>query len=58
LLIDIAVSICGSMAKKEAEKILKCKDLTIEIQRVCSVETKVVPVHGRLEPSQSHSEII
>ena len=32
------------MIKKEAEKILKCKDLTIDIQRMWNVKTKVVPV--------------
>jgi len=30
--------------KKEAEKILKYKDLTIEIQRMWYVTTKVIPV--------------
>jgi hypothetical protein len=29
--------------KKEAEKILKYKDLTIEIRRMCNIETKVIP---------------
>jgi len=30
--------------KKEAEKILKYKDLTIEIQPMWNVKTKVIPV--------------
>ena len=32
------------MIKKEAEKILKYKDLTIEIQPMWNVKTKVIPV--------------
>ena len=32
------------MIKKEAEKILKYKDLTIETQRMWNVKTKVIPV--------------
>ena len=32
------------MIKKEAEKILKYKDLTIEIQCMRNVKTKVIPV--------------
>jgi len=30
--------------KKEAEKILKYKDLTIEIQRTWNIKTKVIPL--------------
>jgi hypothetical protein len=33
-----------NVIKKEAEKILKHKDITIEIQRMWNVKTKVIPV--------------
>ena len=33
-----------NVIKKEAEKILKCRDLTIEIERLWDVQTKVIPV--------------
>ena len=32
------------MIKKEADKILKYKDLTTEIQRIWNVKTKMIPV--------------
>ena len=32
------------MIKKEAEKFLNYKDLTIEIQRMWNVKTKVIPL--------------
>ena len=43
MLIDFAISGDRNVIKKEAEKILKYKDLTIEIQRMCNVKTKVIP---------------
>jgi hypothetical protein len=44
MLIDVANSGERNVIKKEAEKILKYKDLTIEIQRTWNVKTKVIPV--------------
>ena len=44
MLIDVAISGDRNVIKKEAEKILKYKDLTIEIQRLWNVKTKVIPV--------------
>ena len=44
MLIDVAISGDRNVIKKEAEKILKYKDLTIEIQRMRNVKTKVIPV--------------
>ena len=43
-LIDVAISGDRNVIKKEAEKILKYKDLTIEIQRMWNVKTKAIPV--------------
>ena len=44
MLIDVAISGDRNVIKTEAEKILKYKDLTIEIQRMWIVKTKVIPV--------------
>ena len=44
MLIDVAISGDRTVIKKEAENILKYKDLTIEIQRMWNVKTKVIPV--------------
>jgi len=44
MLIDGAISGDRNVIKKEAENILKYKDLTIEIQRMWNVKTKVIPV--------------
>ena len=44
MLIDVAISGDRNVIKKEAEKILKYKDLTIEMQRIWNVKTKVITV--------------
>jgi len=44
MLINVAISGDRNVIKKEAEKILKYKDLTIEIQCMWNVKTKVIPV--------------
>jgi len=44
MLIDVAISGGRNVIKKEAEKILKYKDLTTEIQRMWNVKPKVMPV--------------
>ena len=44
MLIDVAISGDRNVIKKEAEKILKYKDPTTEIQRMWNVKTKVIPV--------------
>ena len=44
MLIDDAISGDRNVIKKEAEKILKYKDFTIEIQRMWNVKTKLIPV--------------
>jgi hypothetical protein len=44
VLIDAAISGDRNVIKKEAEKILTHKDLTIEIQRMWNIKTKMIPV--------------
>jgi hypothetical protein len=44
MLTDVATSGDRNVIKKEAEKILTYKDLTIEIQCMWNVKTKVIPV--------------
>jgi hypothetical protein len=44
MLIDIAIPEDRNVIKKEAEKILKYKDLTIQTQRMWNVKTNVIPV--------------
>jgi hypothetical protein len=43
MLIDVAIS-GDRNVKKKAEKILKYKDLTIEIQRMKNAKTNLIPV--------------
>jgi hypothetical protein len=51
--IDIAISEDRSMIKKEAEKILKYKDLTTEIQCMLNVKTKAIRATGTISKSFS-----
>ena len=44
MLIDVAISGDRNVIKKEAEEILKYKNLTIEIQRMWNLKTKAIPV--------------
>jgi hypothetical protein len=44
ILIDVAISGDRNVIKKETKKILKYKDLTIEIQRMWNFKTRVIPV--------------
>jgi len=44
MLIDVTISGDRNVIRKEAEKILKYKDLSIEIQHTWNVKTEVIPV--------------
>jgi hypothetical protein len=44
MLRDVTISVERNMIKKEAENILKYKDVTIETQRMWNIKTNVIPV--------------
>jgi hypothetical protein len=44
MLIDVTIPRDRNVIQKEAEKILKYKDITIEIQHMWNVKTRVIPV--------------
>ena len=44
MMINVAIPGNRHVIQKEAEEILKYKDLTIEIQRMWNVKTRVIPV--------------
>jgi hypothetical protein len=44
MLLDVAIPGDRNVYQKEAEKVLKYKDLTIEIQCMWNVKTRVIPV--------------
>jgi len=44
VLTEVAISGDRNVIKKEAEKILKYKDLRTEMQRTWNIKTKVIPV--------------
>jgi len=59
MLIDVAISGDRNVIKKEAEKILKYKDLVIEIQPMWNVKAEVIPVIiGTTASIQNHSDSI
>jgi len=53
--IDVAVPGDRNVIKKEAEKILKYKDLIIEIRRMWNVKAKAIPVKIRATGTISKS---
>jgi hypothetical protein len=44
MLTDVAIPGDRNVIKKDAEKVLKYKDLIIEIQRMWNVKAKVIPL--------------
>jgi hypothetical protein len=57
MLIDVAFPGDRNVIQKEAEKILKYKDLTIEIRRMWNVKTSVIPVINN-RSDRNHFKII
>jgi len=55
MLIDVSISGDGNVIKKEAEKILKYKDLTKEIEPMWNAKRNVIPVIIRATASISKS---
>ena len=57
MLIDVAIPGDRNVIKKGAEKILKCKDLIIEIQRMWNMKAKVILViRGATGTISDHSD--
>jgi len=57
MLTDVAIPGDRNVIKKEAEKILKCRDLITEIQHLCNVTAKVIQVITRATGTISKSLI-
>jgi hypothetical protein len=57
MLIDVVIPRDRNVTQKEAERILKYKDLTIEIQRIWNVKARVIPVIYNLS-DWNHFKII
>jgi hypothetical protein len=57
MLLDVAIPGDRNVIQKEAEKILKYKDLTTEIQRMWNVKSRVFPVIIRATENISKSFI-
>jgi homoserine kinase len=51
MLIDVAILGGRNVIQKEAEKILKYEDLTMEIQRMWNVKTRSIPATGTISKS-------
>jgi len=51
MLIDVAISGDRNVIKKEADKVLKHKDLTIEIQRMWEVIPVIIGTTGTISKS-------